>query len=300
MKILLAINEKSGAVQRLGADAIEAMARRVAAAAGATLNVVRGDADRLIGAAEAARDMDAVATAGGDGTQAAIAGVLMGAEAPLLPLPCGTLNLLCRDLSMPLDIEDAFRTSLQGAIAEIDVGVVTASGSPDRVFLNNVVFGAYGELAEAREELRDAETIAETTAGVAAAARSVLNADPLTFTVRLDGQAQSIDTNTIVVSNNAITHSNGLVPQREALASGKLAVYLTQAADGGDFAVLLADFLAGRAAKSNAIHLRNARRCAIHARGKTFSYTVDGDPLESVKEVTLALKPRALKVLRPN
>ena len=292
MKALLLINEKSGAVQKSGVDTIAAMAREMASSK-IDLTIIDGDAPKLIDAAKSHDVVDVIAAAGGDGTQAAIAGALMHKQTALLPLPCGTMNLLCRELNIPLDIKAALRDGFRGEKTTIDVGVVGG-----RVFLNNVVFGAYADLAEAREELREAETLQDLSFSVVAAADALMNADPVKFRVIADGETFNMETNTIAISNNEISHADGLIPMRSTLSGGKLAAYLADATDARAFATLLADFARGAAEQSDAVRVVTASKCVVGAQGARFSYSIDGDPVESDKDITLEIRTNALTVMR--
>lgn len=295
MKALVLINEKSGAVQSVGVGAI----RQIAEGAQGKISdleveVTHGEAEALIKAAERREEFDLIAAAGGDGTQAAIASVLMGSRTAQLPLPCGTMNMLCRDLGLSLDIEEALLQGLRGERQQIDVGVAN-----ERVFLNNIVFGAYAEMAEAREELRDAETLEDVSFGLVAGANALFHADAMTFNLKFDGKHRTIKTNTIAVSNNAISGADNLTPSRAQLDAGELFVYLTGAQHGGDFASILAEFAAGAAKESNEIEIQACAYCDIDADGKTFSYSIDGDPVEASEAVTMQIKPSALTVQKP-
>lgn len=296
MKALVLINEKSGAVQSIGVERIASMAQSMREHfSGLEIDVVHGEAEALIAAARNCGDIEVIAAAGGDGTQAAIAGALIGCETAQLPLPCGTMNMLCRDLGIPLDIEEALRAGLGGVRDEIDVGLVNG-----QVFLNNVVFGAFAELAEAREELRDADTLDDISHSLVAGATALFHADPLKFRLTLDHQHTELETNTVMVSNNAISGAENLAPKRDRLDAGKLFVYLTTASHGGDFAAILADFVGGNAENSDDIEMRTCRHCSIGAIGHGFSYSIDGDPVETDDCVTMEIRPRALNVMRPS
>jgi len=298
MKALLCINLKSGAVQQMGARAIEdAAAARFKEWDGCSLEIAAGDFQEFMSAVEDAvqdQSADIVISAGGDGTQAAIAGALINSEIALAPLPCGTVNELCRDLSIPLDLEGALGAIKDGASRRIDVGYID-----ERVFLNNIVFGAYAALAESRETLRDSTSIDDVSFGVVNAADALLNADPLKFKLEIDGRNVEVTTNTIVVSNNTISHAENLIPQRARLDEGCLAVYLTEARHGGDFAALLAEFAATGARKANSVDIHRCRTCIVSSEEERFSYTIDGDPVESDKPVRITIKENVLKVMAP-
>lgn len=298
MKALLCINEKSGAVQRMGAQEIEdAAAARFKDRDGWSLEVSAGEFQEFMSAVKDAvenQSADVVISAGGDGTQAAIAGALMNSEIALAPVPCGTVNELCRDLSIPLELEDALDAIKNGKARRIDVGCVN-----DKVFLNNIVFGAYAALAESRETLRDATSIDDVSFGVVNAADALFNAAPLKFKLDIDGRDVEVTTNTIVVSNNTISHAENLIPLRTRLDEGCLAVYLAEARHGGDFAALLAEFAATGAREADSVDIMQCQRCVVSSEEERFSYTIDGDPVESDEPVSITIKKKALKVIAP-
>jgi YegS/Rv2252/BmrU family lipid kinase len=80
-------------------------------------------------AAEAVRSgVDLVLASGGDGTVTACVGGVAGTGIPLGVLPCGTGNLLARNLGLPLSRDEALTVALTGTERRLDVG--TANGQP--------------------------------------------------------------------------------------------------------------------------------------------------------------------------
>lgn len=297
MKALLLINDRAGTVLDVGVDAIVGAAKATATNADARieLEILVGDFETLCEKAKSTGNVDAVLCAGGDGTQAAVASVLMHQKTALLPLPCGTMNLFCRDLGLPLDIAEAIAAGLTAPVKTIDAGRIG-----DRVFLNNVVFGAYAALADAREDLREFENFDDISFGVVEAAHALVNADPINFSVVVDGEEINQTTNTIVVSNNAISGAERLIPYRESLDEGLLYVYLSNARNGAEFAALLADFVRGEAEASERISVRQCRACRISSSAESFNYTVDGDPVETSEPVEMKIITGVLRVFSPS
>ncbi len=90
-----------------------------------------------------------MAVAGGDGTLACAAQALTGREVPLGILPLGTMNLLAKDLGLPLDLDAAIAVLATGTMRAIDAGEVNG-----HVFLINSVLGLPARMARHREAKR--------------------------------------------------------------------------------------------------------------------------------------------------
>jgi len=123
---------------------------------------------------------EVVFAAGGDGTVAACAGVLVGTEVALAVLPLGTGNLVARNLGLPADPDAAARVVLAGRRRRIDVGLLDG-----RVFLVMAGIGFDAEMLEGTSET------AKRTIGWVAYVFSGLRAlwsAPIRVTVEVPGQ----------------------------------------------------------------------------------------------------------------
>ena len=186
MPIQLLINVKSGAVLRAGVEHCRAL---VAAHCPDEILEVVGSPGELIAAARAATagtGISKVLLIGGDGTAAAIAGVLAGTGTALVPLPGGTMNMLARDLGYSGDLETAIRELDRAGLARIDIAYVN-----DQPFLNNVVFGTFSAAAESREAIRDAATLAATASATADFISAVALSDAQNYDIVIDGVAST-------------------------------------------------------------------------------------------------------------
>jgi len=200
----LLINAKSGAVFRAGVEYCRALIREHCR--DEILEVVGPPAELIAAARAATADpaIDTVLLVGGDGTAAAIAGVLAGTGTALAPLPGGTMNMLARDLGYNGDPETAIRQLHHAHCTQIDIAYVN-----DLPFLNNVVFGTFSVAAESREAIRDASTLAATASATADFISAVALSDAHNYEIVIDGTAQHVRTNTLMVATTSIRAQNG-------------------------------------------------------------------------------------------
>jgi diacylglycerol kinase family enzyme len=119
--------------------------------------------------------------AGGDGSIGSAATAIAGTGVELAVLPCGTLNHLAKDLSLPLALEDAARVALSGHAAAVDVAVVN-----DRLFLNTSSVGAYVAFVRARERLE--RRLGYHLASLVAGARLLFRMPTFRVTLRVAGE----------------------------------------------------------------------------------------------------------------
>jgi diacylglycerol kinase family enzyme len=108
--------------------------------------VVLAPGDDLVRLAEqaVARGADVIGMAGGDGSQALVAGVAMRHQVAFVCVPAGTRNHLAMDLGLDRDdvlgALDAFGAAVE---RRIDLGLIG-----DRVFVNNATVGLYAKIVQ--------------------------------------------------------------------------------------------------------------------------------------------------------
>lgn len=99
-----------------------------------------------------ARGADALAAAGGDGTQALVATIAAQHDLPFACIPAGTRNHFALDLGVDRDdVVGALDAFVNGGEKRVDLGLVG-----DRTFVNNVSLGLYAEAVQ-HEGYRDAK-----------------------------------------------------------------------------------------------------------------------------------------------
>lgn len=90
------------------------------------------------------RGADLLGVAGGDGTQALVAGIAAEHDIPFLVISAGTRNHFALDLGLDRDDPTACLEALVGGVeVRVDLGSVDG-----RTFVNNASFGAYAEVVQ--------------------------------------------------------------------------------------------------------------------------------------------------------
>src|SRR5450631_165680 len=140
-----------------------------------------------------AQGADLLGVAGGDGTQALVAGVAAEHGLPFLVVSAGTRNHFAMDLGLNREHPDADLEALSdGVEVRLDLGVIGA-----RTFVNNASFGAYAEVVQS-PAYRDDK--AGTTLQMLPDLLSGHQGPRLV--VRIDGQVAIEGPKALLVSNN--------------------------------------------------------------------------------------------------
>ncbi|MFG2714190.1 diacylglycerol kinase family protein [Streptomyces goshikiensis] len=168
--------------------------------------------------------VDLVVACGGDGTVRVCADVVAGTGIPLALVPCGTGNLLARNLDLPTDPATALEEALGGGDFGIDVGRVEGDGLPPTRF--TVMTGAGFDAAM----VRDASPVLKARLGWVAYTLSAARhlRDPrMRLIIRLDGGRRIRRRARMVVIGNVGTLQGGLeLLPRARPDSGRLEVVL--------------------------------------------------------------------------
>ncbi|WP_326667708.1 diacylglycerol kinase family protein [Streptomyces sp. NBC_01257] len=135
-------------------------------------------------AAAAVRDGAAlVVVCGGDGTVRTVADALAGTGVGLAVVPCGTGNLLARNLGLPLKPADALAAALSGSPRRIDLGRIEGDGLPPTRF--TAMAGAGLDAAMLEHTGDRAKSVIGWPAYVVAGVSS-LRAPRMSLSIRLD------------------------------------------------------------------------------------------------------------------
>ncbi|MFE2416836.1 diacylglycerol/lipid kinase family protein [Streptomyces hokutonensis] len=231
-----------------------------------------------------ANGADLLGVAGGDGTQALVAGVAAEHDVPFMVISAGTRNHFALDLGLdrenPATCLDALT---DGVELRVDLGRVG-----EHTFVNNVSFGAYAEVVQS-PAYRDDKigTILR------------LLPDILTHHIgsrlKVRGTGVSIDSpQAVLVSNNPYSTDDPVgLGHRERLDTGVLGVLGVNV----DNAAQAAELIRGR--RSSGLTVATAPTVVIDADAPRVEVGIDGEALSLPTPVHCAIRPEALRVRVP-
>jgi diacylglycerol kinase family enzyme len=300
LRVVALVNAAAGA---LGGKSPQDFAKILAAAfaaRGVAAEVKFVSGDDIAAAAEgakaraAARDIDAGAVGGGDGTVRTVAGVLAGSDVPLGLIPLGTLNHFARDLGVPADLDAAVAVIAGGVMQAVDVAEVNGEA-----FVNNSSIGVYPYMVLDRERRRSLHGLGKWAAMALAAARTLRYLPLRRLKIRAGGEAEPHRTPCAFVGNNEYALAMPGLGRRERLDGGTLCLYVARAE--GRLALL---WLAVRGAFGLVREARDLRQlrafeAEITARTSRLPVALDGEVRVLRTPLRYRVRPRALRVFVP-
>jgi YegS/Rv2252/BmrU family lipid kinase len=241
-------------------------------------------------AQEAVRSgVDLVLASGGDGTITACVSGVAGSGVPLGVLPCGTGNLLARNLGLPLSLDEALAVALTGSDRRLDVGA--ANGRPF-VVMAGIGFDA--------EMLDGADERLKSRVGWAAYVLSALRhlrERPVRMALRADGgPPQRRWASGVIVGNVGSLQGNVRLLPDAVPDDGVLDVAVLAASGWTGWLRLAADVLLRR--KTGRVAHLTCRELTVQA-GRARPWEVDGEVAGTTRQLRVTLEPGCLLVRVP-
>jgi diacylglycerol kinase family enzyme len=227
---------------------------------------------------------DLLGVAGGDGTQALVAGIAAEHDIPLLVISAGTRNHFALDLG--LDREDPSRcldALRDGVELRVDLGVIA-----DRPFVNNASFGAYAAVVQSPAYRNDKRgTTLDLLPGLLAGHQGP----------RLVARAGSVTVEgpqAVLVSNNVYGMGDiaGL-GRRARMDRGILGVFAVTVTSAVQAAGLV------RGTQARGLTRLAGREVVVDADASQIPVGVDGEALLLDTPVRCTVQPAALRVRVP-
>ncbi len=289
-RLSLVLNEKAGAL--LAGGNTQDLTDRLAAG-GAELRIIPpGDLpDRLRDAREEA---DAVVVAGGDGTIACAAAALESTGIPLGILPAGTMNLLAKDLRLPIGHpNEAADIILAGHTRDVDVGRIDG-----HVFLCACMLGAPTRLGHHRETSRHAGPWRQWVGFARAAFRTLRRRHSQRLTLTVDGAVHTIKTPSLTITVNPVDDDHGRMFARSHLDGGKLCAYVIRRHTMLDLVRVMLRLAAGNT-RDPALLVLEGTAITIDAPTPALLVLIDGEERLLATPLRFTIRPRSLRVFAP-
>jgi diacylglycerol kinase family enzyme len=228
---------------------------------------------------------DLLGVAGGDGTQALVAGIAAEHDLPFLVISAGTRNHFAMDLGLDRDNPAACLDALtsEGVEQRIDLGVIG-----DRTFVNNASFGSYAEVVESpayRDDKRG--TTLQMLPDILTGHRGAKLSASM-------GDATITGPQALLVSNGpyALNDIAGL-GRRARLDAGALGIVAVTVNNALQAAALL------RGARGQGLTVLTAEEVVVDADVPEIPVGIDGETVMMATPVRCAIRPKALRVRVP-
>jgi diacylglycerol kinase family enzyme len=227
---------------------------------------------------------DLLGVAGGDGTQALVAGIAAEHGIPFMVISAGTRNHFALDLGLDRANPAACLAALTDAVElRVDLGVIAG-----RTFVNNASFGAYAEVVEDPAYRADKlRTTLELLPDLLQRHRGPR------LTVNADGAEISAPLALLVANNPYGTGDIAGLGRRARLDGGVLGV-VAATVDSARRAVGL---ISSRHA--DGLRVLTAQQVTVTADTRQLPVGIDGESISLPVPVRCAIRPRALRVWVP-
>ncbi len=248
----------------------------------------QGDDLKRLAEDAVARGADCLGMAGGDGSQAIVAGVAAAHDLAFVPIPSGTRNHFALDLGIDRnDVVGAMAAFTDAREQSIDLAEVNGE-----VFVNNVSLGVYAKIVQSPEyrdnKLQTAASMLPELLGP--------DAEPLDLTVEVPGTPPVVGPQIVQISNNPyqLTRLAGF-GTRPSLATGTLGVVVLRIEGAGDVAKLVALETAGHLDRFAGFEHWEATDAQVTSDAPVEA-GVDGEAVTLQSPLRFRLRPGALRI----
>lgn len=238
------------------------------------------------------KDFDNILVSGGDGTLKLFANEIINTNKTMGIIPQGTVNVLARELNIPLDPIKATNIILQGKTLNVDVG--EANG---KVFLNMVSCGI--DAKAVMDVNPTAKEIMGSAAYVIEGIGNLINYKPKDFTINIDGEIFN-STAYIIIVTNTKKYGTGVDLVRGAdITDGILDVCIFQkpVLNNLGFILQVAETISGIDLYNKDIIFKKGKNIKIECNEKVPTQ-IDGDKL-GFTPLNISCHQKALKLFVP-
>ena len=294
MHIALVVNASSGSLLNAGASGPDLAKLLRDAGLEVTQEESEADLPERVRRAAATPGVHAVVVAGGDGTIACAAQALVGGPLALGVVPLGTMNLLAKDVGVPLETQDAIAAIAGGLTREIDVGEVNG-----HIFLINSAIGMPARMARRRESKRGGMALLDRWGLLVSGVRSLTRYPAVTLLLQHEGRSVRRRTRALLVVVNDYEEGFGQIFKRATVDAGKLSLYVAHRLTPWRAIRLAFAMSVGKWRHAEGLERFEATRFAIRSRRSSMRVMSDGEVALIPPPLRYRVRPRSLRILVP-
>ncbi len=233
-----------------------------------------------------------VIAVGGDGTVSSVAACLKGTSLSLGIIPAGTLNHFAKDLGIPLELDKAMQTALQGRLQKIDTASVNG-----QIFINNSSIGLYPHVVQERDKQKS--SLGKWPAALVALIKILPSIKKYSVRLTIDGQTYDRVTPFIFVGNNSYHIDAFGFNNRTRLDRGELCVYIVNTSKIARILRVFFRALSGRAEQDRDFEAFRATHVELAVTRHELLVAYDGEVIELRAPLSYKVEPKSLRVLLP-
>jgi len=237
---------------------------------------------------------DRLVSVGGDGTLRSVAEAALRTGLTLGLVPMGTMNLLAKDLGIPLDVNDAIAIAAGDNTTTIDAGRVN-----DVLFLHSSVLGIVPRLGRWRERLRRSSSVQESATNLARIARVLGTIEPARLSVDLGNGRERVETFALAIAVGRVAMMPPEPLRRPILDAGHLALYLSHHEGRAGLLTLLTELGVGLWGIDAQVEVTTAERFIVTGAERRILVSNDGEVRRFDAPLRYDILPRALRVHVP-
>ena len=294
MKIEAIVNNSSGPKHEADLEQRVREAFEVAGA-NARVHIVDNGAELTTRAKQAiASDAEVIVAGGGDGTISTVASLVVDSNKTFGVLPLGTMNHFAKDLQIPLELEAAVETIVNGQVTLIDVGEVNKE-----VFINNSSLGLYPQIVREREKQQRLGW-SKGPAFVWAALTTLRRYPFLDIRISVDGAQTTKRTPFVFIGNNEYQMETLNIGSRACLDKGELSLYMANRMGRLGLIRLALNAILGRLRQDKDFIALCTNEIWIGTRHSQVRVALDGETKLLQPPLHYRIHPKALRVMIPS
>lgn len=241
-------------------------------------------------AAEAINKYDLIVAVGGDGTVNEVASSLVGSNAILGIVPCGSGNGLARFLGIDIDIEKSIMALTTGRVEAID-----SAQANGKAFFNMAGMGFDAHISEVFAHGKKRGFITYIKSSL----QEILKYKPQTYRLHIDGVAYERKAFMLSFANSSQYGNNAHIAPQASVQDGLLDVCVIKPFPLYRFPELGIRMFTKTTNTSRFVEIIKGKHIVIN-RSSNGPMHLDGEPEIAGKEVEINVLPRSLKVIVGN